>query len=61
MECTINPTFAGLPAISMPAGFGDAGLPAGIQLIGGPLDDAGVLRIAAAYEQTIGHLAVGNA
>jgi len=61
MECTIHATFAGLPAISMPAGFGDAGLPAGIQLIGGPLDDVGVLRIAAAYEQTIGHLAVGNA
>ncbi len=61
MECTIHATFAGLPAISMPAGFGDAGLPAGIQLIGGPLDDVGVLRIAAAYEKTIGHLAVGQA
>lgn len=61
MECTIYATFAGLPAVSMPAGFSARGLPAGIQLIGGPLDDAGVLRIAAAYERTIDHLAVGAA
>ena len=31
-----------------------AGLPMGMQLIGQPQDDAGVLRLAAAYEQLIG-------
>ena len=61
MECTIHATFAGLPAISMPAGFGTNGLPAGIQLIGGPLNDFGVVKIAAAYEQTISDLGVGQA
>jgi amidase len=59
MECTIHATFAGLPAVSMPAGFSAAGLPAGIQLIGQPHGDVDVLRVAAAYERTIDHLAVG--
>ena len=61
MECTIHATFAGLPAVSMPAGFSADGLPAGIQLIGQPQGDAEVLRIAAAYERTIDHLGVGTA
>jgi amidase len=50
MEVVIYATFAGLPAISIPAGFGPQGLPMGLQLIGRPRDDAGVLRLAAAYE-----------
>ena len=45
---------AGLPCISVPAGFNAAGLPMGLQLIGRPQDDAGVLRLAAAYEAVIG-------
>ncbi|MEY2974950.1 MAG: hypothetical protein RIR49_1370 [Actinomycetota bacterium] len=61
MECTLHATFAGLPAVSMPAGFSAAGLPAGIQLIGQPHGDVDVLRVAAAYERTIEHLAVGTA
>ena len=61
MECTIHATFAGLPAVSMPAGFSSSGLPAGIQLIGQPHGDVEVLRIAAGYEATIDHLAVGAA
>ena len=54
MEVVIYATFAGLPCISVPVGFNDAGLPMGMQLIGKPMDDAGVLRLAAAYEQAIG-------
>ncbi len=51
MEATIYATFAGLPAISMPAGFDAAGrLPMGLQLIGPPRGDAALLRAAAAYE-----------
>ncbi len=51
MEATIYATFAGLPCISVPAGFGAAGLPMGLQLIGRPQADAEVLRLAHAYEQ----------
>jgi amidase len=50
MEVVIYATFAGLPAISVPAGFDARGLPMGLQLIGRPRDDAGVLRLAALYE-----------
>ena len=51
MEATIYATFAGLPAISVPAGFDAAGrLPMGLQLIGPPRGDAALLRAAAAYE-----------
>jgi amidase len=51
MECTLYATFAGLPAMSVPAGFDDEGrLPMGLQLIGRPQGDAELLRVAAGYE-----------
>jgi amidase len=50
MECVIYATFAGLPCISIPCGFNSAGLPMGMQIIGRPQDDFGVLELAAAYE-----------
>jgi len=51
MEVTLYATFAGLPAISLPAGFHANGRwPAGLQLIGRPQGDAALLRVAAAYE-----------
>ena len=61
MEVTTYATFAGLPAISVPVGFDERGLPMGMQLIGRPRGDVDVLRIAHAYEATIGHLGIGNA
>jgi amidase len=51
MEVTIIATFAGLPCISVPAGFNSAGLPMGLQLIGRPQADLSVLQLARAYEQ----------
>ena len=51
MEATIYATFAGLPCVSVPAGFSASGLPMGLQLIGRPQADAEVLRLAHAYEQ----------
>jgi aspartyl-tRNA(Asn)/glutamyl-tRNA(Gln) amidotransferase subunit A len=42
----------GLPAVSVPCGFVDPGLPVGLQIIGRLNDDAMVLRIARAYERT---------
>ena len=51
MEVVIGPSMAGLPVAAMPAGFGDHGLPTGIQIIGPPRTDRRVLEMAAAYEQ----------
>lgn len=51
MEVTIYATFAGLPAISMPAGFHANGRwPMGLQLIGRPQGDAALLHTAQACE-----------
>jgi amidase len=51
MEVVIYATFAGLPCISVPAGFGADGLPMGLQLIGRPQGEAALLKLARAYEQ----------
>jgi aspartyl-tRNA(Asn)/glutamyl-tRNA(Gln) amidotransferase subunit A len=41
----------GLPAISVPCGFTEAGLPIGLQIIGPHWGEALILRVACAYEQ----------
>ncbi|MEM1073147.1 MAG: amidase [Pseudomonadota bacterium] len=46
MEVVIPAGLIGLPAISVPAGFGDAGLPMGVQLIGAPRSDPFLLKVA---------------
>ena len=51
MEVVIHATFAGLPCISVPAGFDERGLPMGLQLIGRPRGELALLRLAAAYEE----------
>jgi aspartyl-tRNA(Asn)/glutamyl-tRNA(Gln) amidotransferase subunit A len=48
---TIPTSLAGLPGISVPAGM-VGGLPVGLQIIGKALDEATVLRIAHAFEQS---------
>jgi aspartyl-tRNA(Asn)/glutamyl-tRNA(Gln) amidotransferase subunit A len=40
----------GLPAISVPCGFGDHGLPVGIQFLGRVLDDARVIQAARLFQ-----------
>ena len=42
---------AGLPAISIPNGFGADGLPTAIQLVGPPFAESSLLSLAAAYQQ----------
>lgn len=44
-------TVTGLPAISVPAGFTEDGLPVGLQIVGRRHDDVGVLQLAYAFQQ----------
>ena len=48
--CTLPINIAGIPAISIPAGFGN-GLPIGMQIMSKPFGEEALLRIAFAYEQ----------
>ena len=43
----------GLPALSVPAGFTQDGLPIGLELLGRPLADADLLALAYDYEQAV--------
>jgi aspartyl-tRNA(Asn)/glutamyl-tRNA(Gln) amidotransferase subunit A len=43
---TVFANYFGLPAISVPCGFDDNGLPIGVQFVGKPWDDAVVLTVA---------------
>lgn len=48
---TIGVNLAGLPGVSIPCGFSQAGLPIGLQIIGQPFQEAEMLAIAHAYEK----------
>jgi Asp-tRNA(Asn)/Glu-tRNA(Gln) amidotransferase A subunit family amidase len=52
--CTLSAA-TGFPAISVPAGFTDDGLPVGIELLGGPFDDGKLVSLAYAFEQSTPH------
>jgi len=41
---------SGIPALSIPCGYDESGLPVGLQIAGKPYDEQTVLRIGAAYE-----------
>ena len=41
----------GQPAVSLAAHMSAKGLPVGVQLVGGPFDQAGLLRVAAQLEE----------
>lgn len=47
---TVSANLAGLPGISIPAGFSD-GLPVGMQLLGNYFQEAGLLNVAHQYQQ----------
>lgn len=48
---TVPVNLAGIPAISVPAGYDSQGLPIGMQLIGKPLDEASLYQVAYEFEQ----------
>jgi aspartyl-tRNA(Asn)/glutamyl-tRNA(Gln) amidotransferase subunit A len=54
-------SLAGLPAISVPAGLDGQGLPLGLQIVGRPLDEQGVLNAALAFEERAGFTARAEA
>ena len=51
MEVVVPASLIGLPALSVPLGFGPQGLPSGMQIIGRSGDDARVLAIGQAYHR----------
>jgi aspartyl-tRNA(Asn)/glutamyl-tRNA(Gln) amidotransferase subunit A len=48
---SVPASLAGLPAMSVPAGLNPEGLPLGLQIIGKPFDEQGVLNAGLAIEQ----------
>jgi aspartyl-tRNA(Asn)/glutamyl-tRNA(Gln) amidotransferase subunit A len=56
LAATINFTgpfdLTGFPALSLPCGFTDGGLPIGMQLVAAPYDEARLFAVAHAYEQS---------
>ncbi|WP_254861955.1 amidase [Halovivax gelatinilyticus] len=54
MNCELA-AHTGLPAIVVPAGYTDDGLPVGLELLGRAFDEGRLFELAYAYEQESGH------
>ena len=54
---SVPASLAGLPAMSVPAGLNGEGLPLGLQIVGRPFDEQGVLNAGLAIEQRAGFTA----
>jgi aspartyl-tRNA(Asn)/glutamyl-tRNA(Gln) amidotransferase subunit A len=54
--CTIPSNLAGHPAISVPFGVGDDGLPVGVQVLAPALGETLMFQVAAAVEECAGPL-----
>src|SRR5690348_17234118 len=54
MKGVLPVTMAGCPALAAPAGFDDAGLPIGIQIVGPNQAELACLQLAAAYDAATG-------
>jgi aspartyl-tRNA(Asn)/glutamyl-tRNA(Gln) amidotransferase subunit A len=48
---TLSTSLAGLPGMSVPAGFGAHGMPVGLQLVGNYFDESRLLGVAHAFQQ----------
>lgn len=51
MKSAVPATMAGAPALALPAGFDAEGRAMGVQLVGPPRGDLGVLKLGYAYDQ----------
>jgi aspartyl-tRNA(Asn)/glutamyl-tRNA(Gln) amidotransferase subunit A len=49
---TVPAPLAGIPALSIPCGFGDADLPVGLQVMGNYFQEARMLNVAHQYQRT---------
>jgi aspartyl-tRNA(Asn)/glutamyl-tRNA(Gln) amidotransferase subunit A len=49
--CTVPSSLAGHPAMSVPFGTGEGGLPVGVQVLANALGEATMFRVAAAIER----------
>ena len=54
LRCTVIASDVGLPAISVPCGFGEGPLPIAMHLMGRAREEGLLLRVAHAYEQATG-------
>ena len=52
--CCVSANIAGVPALSVPCGVGDDGMPVGMQLMGRAFSEPLLYRVASAFEQTGG-------
>ena len=50
---TLSANMAGIPGLSVPAGFSSSGLPIGIQLMAGRFDEMSLLRAGYGFEKTV--------
>ncbi|HEX5388783.1 MAG TPA: amidase family protein, partial [Burkholderiaceae bacterium] len=48
---TLSTSLAGLPGMSVPAGFGAGNMPVGLQLVGNYFDESRLLGVAHAFQQ----------
>ncbi len=48
---TLGVSLAGLPGMSVPCGFGESGMPVGLQIIGNYFDEGRMLKAAHCYQQ----------
>ena len=54
LRCELS-AHTGLPAVTVPAGYTDEGLPVGVELLGREFAEPRLLELAYAYEQASGH------
>ena len=50
-DYTLSTSLAGLPGMSVPAGFGAGGMPVGLQLVGNHFNEGELLHTAHAFQQ----------
>lgn len=55
VRCTRPMNFLGIPALSVPCGFTEGGLPAGFQLSGRPFDEITLFRLGHAFQRATDH------
>jgi amidase len=55
MKSCYQVSVTGQPALSVPCGFSEQGLPVGVQIVGRYHDDFGVLQLGHAFEQATGY------